>query len=254
MAHIGLICCVRKKRRTAGEAKDLYDSPLFTKSRDYVTQHCDSWFILSAKYGLVTPTDVIEPYEETLNTKSRQERVEWTGKVWSELRRRIRPGDLVTILAGERYREGLAPLLTNYGCRVKVPMEGLRIGCQLQWLSRQMELPHQDRDVDRLYRSLHRLRSALGGERLMSQATGRQGWPKRGVYFFFEPGEVRTGSTEPRVVRIGTHAVSHGSKTTLWNRLRTHRGTSEGRGNRQQEFRSGCCLVGRRAIDNRSGS
>ncbi|MEE9509487.1 MAG: hypothetical protein V3V81_03235 [Candidatus Bathyarchaeia archaeon] len=28
-----------------------------------------------------------------------------------------------------------------------------------------------------------------------------------------------------RVVRVGTHAVSQNSKTRLWDRLRTHRGT-----------------------------
>ncbi len=35
----------------------------------------------------------------------------------------------------------------------------------------------------------------------------------------------------PRVVRVGTHAVSVGSKTKLWTRLSTHRGTTSGGGN-----------------------
>lgn len=37
--------------------------------------------------------------------------------------------------------------------------------------------------------------------------------------------------SEQRVVRVGTHMVSRDSKATLWNRLRTHRGTYEGGGN-----------------------
>lgn len=50
-----------------------------------------------------------------------------------------------------------------------------------------------------------------------------------GVYFFFEPGEMRTTSgTGPRVVRVGTHALKSGSKSTLWKRLRQHRGTLSG--------------------------
>lgn len=59
------------------------------------------------------------------------------------------------------------------------------------------------------------------------------GWngPRRGVYFFFEPGEIRGVGTGLRVVRVGTHAVSAGSGTTLWDRLRTHRGAMEGGGN-----------------------
>jgi hypothetical protein len=39
--------------------------------------------------------------------------------------------------------------------------------------------------------------------------TGRSGWPERGVYFFQEAGEYRLSQRDvPRVVRIGTHAVS----------------------------------------------
>lgn len=64
------------------------------------------------------------------------------------------------------------------------------------------------------------------GKRTLSQCHGRQDWPARGVYFFFEPGEERTMSgTGPRVVRVGTHAVTAKSKATLWKRLSQHRGT-----------------------------
>jgi hypothetical protein len=58
-------------------------------------------------------------------------------------------------------------------------------------------------------------------------------WPQRGVYFFFEAGEERTTSgTGPRVVRVGTHALTASSTTTLWNRLSQHRGVaSTGGGN-----------------------
>jgi len=55
--------------------------------------------------------------------------------------------------------------------------------------------------------------------------------PRRGVYFFFEPGENRGSGAGLRVVRVGTHAVSKGSGTTLSTRLRTHRGTLSGGGN-----------------------
>ncbi len=236
MAHIGLISCVSKKRSSAAEAKNLYDSALFAKSRMFVEQHCDSWFILSAKYGLVEPAEVIEPYEETLNAKSRRERDEWADRVWAMLRQRLRPDDHVTILAGERYRESIVPLMTEYGCHVDVPIQGLGIGRQLQWLSSQIEQPHRDRDVERLYQTLCRLESGVCGKRLMSECTGQQGWPNSGVYFFFEPGEMRTNTEEPRIVRVGTHGVSRGSKATLWNRLRTHRGTCDGVGNHRSSI------------------
>ena len=214
MSHVGLISCVSKKRPYAAEAKNFYDSALFTKSREFVEQRCDSWFILSAKYGLVEPSEVIEPYEETLNNKSRREREEWAEGVWEVLRHRLRPDDHVTILAGERYRENLVPLMVEYGCQVDVPMKGLGIGRQLQWLSRHLVQPQRDRDVERLYQALRRLEAGVGGKRLMSKCSGQQVWPKSGVYFFFEPGELRTNKDESRVVRVGTHGVSRGSKST----------------------------------------
>ena len=44
-----------------------------------------------------------------------------------------------------------------------------------------------------------------------------------------EPGEERTTSGSGlRIVRIGTHALKWNGKTTLWNRLRQHKGTVRG--------------------------
>lgn len=84
--------------------------------------------------------------------------------------------------------------------------------------------------ISELYEQLDELRFVTGLRRL-SECSARSGWPRRGVYFFFESGEKRADSTQLRVVRVGTHAVSVGSRTTLWNRLSTHRGSSKGTGN-----------------------
>ncbi|HLF29433.1 MAG TPA: hypothetical protein VI566_00230 [Xanthomonadales bacterium] len=52
-------------------------------------------------------------------------------------------------------------------------------------------------------------------------------WPLKGVYFFFEEGERRSDSGAGlRAVRVGTHALKMGSKTSLWTRLSQHRGQS----------------------------
>jgi hypothetical protein len=79
-------------------------------------------------------------------------------------------------------------------------------------------------DLERFYALLHDLELRTGGPRLLSDEDSKRGLPQRGVYFFFEPGETREDGTTPRVVRVGTHAVSDGSKTTLWQRLSQHRG------------------------------
>ncbi len=84
-------------------------------------------------------------------------------------------------------------------------------------------------DLDYFYHLLYRLRSRLGGYRYLSDPEVRLGCPKQGVYFFFEPGELRENRQELRVVRVGTHAVSQGSQATLWSRLAAHRGRLRGR-------------------------
>lgn len=74
-------------------------------------------------------------------------------------------------------------------------------------------------DVEALYRVLAQLPT-----RRLCECSGQDAWPERGIYFFFEDGETRTDGTA-RVVRIGTHGLKAGSKSTLWGRLRQHRGT-----------------------------
>ncbi|MCY0146813.1 hypothetical protein OEG84_03550 [Hoeflea sp. G2-23] len=78
-------------------------------------------------------------------------------------------------------------------------------------------------DVKTFYSLLERL-SAKTPSRQMGPASAQDGWPDRGVYFFFETGETR-GDGTPRVVRIGTHGLIEGSSSTLWKRLSQHRGT-----------------------------
>ena len=87
-------------------------------------------------------------------------------------------------------------------------------------------------DTRRFYDLLNGLASRVGGVRRLAKCSGRMDWPRRGLYFFYEIGEVRSGSgAGSRVVHIGTHGLKAGSRSTLWGRLSQHRGTSRGVGN-----------------------
>src|SRR5947207_380407 len=72
------------------------------------------------------------------------------------------------------------------------------------------------------------LRERVGGYRYLRTCTSRSGWPKRGVYFFFDDDEPRATGTSPRMVRVGTHALRCGERSTLWGGLRGHRGRTDG--------------------------
>lgn len=86
-------------------------------------------------------------------------------------------------------------------------------------------------DTHRLYVLLERLEGALRGSRRLDRLGTASSWPGRGVYFFFEPGETRSGGGDYlRLVRVGTHGLGSGSRSTLHQRLRQHAGTSSGAG------------------------
>jgi len=81
-------------------------------------------------------------------------------------------------------------------------------------------------DVEAFYQLMDKLERSVGAKRTFSDANGGMSWPSRGVYFIYEPGEFRSGNGQkPRVVRVGTHALTAKSRTTIWQRLRQHRGT-----------------------------
>lgn len=64
-------------------------------------------------------------------------------------------------------------------------------------------------DLVRFYALLDALAAQQGGGRCLGECHGRMPWPKRGVYFFLEPGEVRSDSgVGPRVVRVGSPFVT----------------------------------------------
>lgn len=232
MSQVCLVACASSKQHKPASAKDLYISTLFKKSRWLAEKFYDRWCVLSAKHGVVAPEEIIAPYDQTLNAMSAAERREWAHRVCQQLEARLKPQDEVTFLAGQRYRSGVIEALRERGHCVNDPTAGLQIGKQLRWLSRIEENPSRLCDLRRFYQLVQRLRDAQGGGRVLGECHGRMEWPDRGVYFLFEPGETCRFSRDcPRVVRVGTHMVSIGSKATLWNRLRNHRGTKARGGN-----------------------
>jgi cytoplasmic iron level regulating protein YaaA (DUF328/UPF0246 family) len=135
---IALVACVSKKNKTPMPARDLYISDWFKKASSYADSISDQWFILSAKYGLLDPDDVVEPYDETLNKMPVNQRRAWSKKVIEDLIPKLNVGDQVVVLAGIKSREFLVSPLSSKGIQVEIPMEGLRIGEQLSWLSKHL--------------------------------------------------------------------------------------------------------------------
>jgi len=134
MSTFYLVSCVGQKGSQPAPASQLYQSDWFTKARSFVEARSGSWAILSAEHGVVLPGEEIAPYERTLNTMKIAERREWAARVRSQLAGIIPAGAKVVILAGTKYREFLVDHL-EASHEVEIPMKGLGIGSQKQWLA-----------------------------------------------------------------------------------------------------------------------
>lgn len=104
-----------------------------------------------------------------------------------------------------------------------IPKMSVRISCE-SWMKENCD------DLTNFYKALARLENAPGQGGRLADLSSLKNLPVRGVYFFREPGEL-TSDGNLRVTRVGTHAVSSGSKSTLRARLRAHLGPKSGNGN-----------------------
>ena len=76
--------------------------------------------------------DIVD--NQTLNTMKADEVKAWAHKVIEELKAKVDlDNDEIIFLAGKKYRKHLTPHIANFS----VPMQGLRIGKQLQYLKQQ---------------------------------------------------------------------------------------------------------------------
>jgi len=134
MRHIVLISCVSKKLGKPVRARDLYISPLFKFNLAFAESlKPEAIYILSAKHGLVKLDQRLVPYNETLNTKKVSEIETWAEKVLAQLHRVADlEHDEFIFLAGERYRRFILPRMRH----ARVPLKGLGLGRQLQFLKR----------------------------------------------------------------------------------------------------------------------
>lgn len=132
MSKVVLISCVSKKLPYKAKAKELYVSTLFKYNLKYAKSlNPDKIFVLSAKYGLVDLEREIEPYDKTLNNMPSTEIRKWAACVINQIKKEADPKeDEFIFLAGEKYRKYLLPQISNY----QIPLEGLKIGEQLQYL------------------------------------------------------------------------------------------------------------------------
>ncbi|MEM2506502.1 MAG: tRNA-guanine transglycosylase DpdA [Nitrososphaeria archaeon] len=89
-------------------AKKMYQGRLFKTVREYAETMDFDYVIISAKYGLVFPEEIIEGYEKVIQTKEDVEDIR--SIVEKKLKPILQNYEKIVIIAGEKYREILRNL------------------------------------------------------------------------------------------------------------------------------------------------
>ncbi len=244
-----LIGCGRHKKRSPTRAGDLYTSSRFKISKEIAANISSQFFVLSAKHGLLEPDQVVDPYDVDISSLNDQEVILWAESVVSSISK-LAPGSKVTVLAEEQYALPLIERNLKSGFNLKLVAPFVKLASENIpiWLEQALRASVRIRDLKKLYQHIGLARK--DGLTFRFSDFPNKKLAKRGVYIFLDPREENFLKDGPRIVRIGTHAVSAESKSTLRNRLRSHFGQADGGGNhRGSIFR---LHVGRALLDSRA--
>ena len=130
-----LIACSKTKSFSGDEkivAGEAYCSPLFQKSREWAKSRGLDYAIISAKYGLVFPSEEIEDYDLMVTELSKARREQWAKDIAKRLPTEKK---IISVLAGKSYSVPLKKALPE-SIVVEEPLEGLQVGERLSKLNK----------------------------------------------------------------------------------------------------------------------
>jgi cytoplasmic iron level regulating protein YaaA (DUF328/UPF0246 family) len=134
MADIALVACAKTKAKRPAPAAALYVSALYRKSLLAALDRTKAVYILSAKHGLVSLDDILEPYEMTLKTMPSTTRRAWGATVAEAIRSVAKRRDQLLLFAGEDYAAPLREPLQAQGYLLQYPLGTRSLGARLQHL------------------------------------------------------------------------------------------------------------------------
>lgn len=132
MKTICLIASRGNQLDAPAKAKKLYVNSIFKACYRYAKiLQPDLIFILSAKHGIVKPDDIVHPYDDTLNNKSKSVLIAWAIQTLDKLNLFCDlSNDKFIFLAGGYYVKHLSSRIKNY----ETPLEGVKMANQLHFL------------------------------------------------------------------------------------------------------------------------
>jgi cytoplasmic iron level regulating protein YaaA (DUF328/UPF0246 family) len=119
-------------------AREAYSGAPFKVNREYAESVADRWVILSAKYGFIEPTTLINNYEVTFKKKS-------TNPVsGSTLKKQATDLGLlqfeeVIVLGGKEYRSAVEDAFAGSAAKLIFPFSGLTVGKAMHAVKQSLE-------------------------------------------------------------------------------------------------------------------
>jgi len=144
---IYLLSCTKTKEKRRCSAKQMYSkSALFKLMWDYAeTAKAKKIYILSAKYGVLSPDDLIDPYDMTLKTMSSKEKKVWAYDAYVNLtHRKVKRGDNIIFLAGEDYSKYLDIAFKKNDYKTIHPLKGLGMGKRMEFMKKELNSQTND--------------------------------------------------------------------------------------------------------------
>jgi hypothetical protein len=157
----------------------------------------------------------------------------WGQSVAAAVRTIAKPRDRLVLYAGDAYAEPLRMALAGESYLIEAPLGTRSLGARLKHLRELNSETQLEADLARFERLILLLSHAQAGGRRLGDCSGRLSWPERGLYFVTER---VADNGRWMVTRVGTHAVSLGSRTSLWDRISTHRGPAHGGGSHRSSI------------------
>lgn len=146
MKKVYLISCTSKKQEFKCIAEEMYSkSLLFRLSLSYALNRVDDKnsqiFVLSAKYGLLPLSKIIEPYNMTLKSMKKSEIAEWGKNVYGQMQQTFDLENTQFIfLAGQSYIKPLEEYLNNKNIENPIPINKRMIGKRIKWLKENKDI------------------------------------------------------------------------------------------------------------------
>lgn len=150
MSRIFLVAGSRTQKNSPAAARDLYQGELFRYGLQYAEKAGgDRAYILSPKYGIVRPDDIIEPYKVSFASLTSKQITQWQGvrvmykkdrTAWRALVARQLSGiarldkDIFVVLAGKEYVEHLRFFVAH----IEEPLKGHALDTRLPLLQRKI--------------------------------------------------------------------------------------------------------------------